>query len=520
MIKMPEGAWLGSTQGLMTVLEAVRMAYGGDIKTLNSWEEKDEDDEQQDSYLLHRLGNTAVINIHGPLVSHDSFINRLFGLTSYPEIQRAVGQAVSDPELHSILLDVDSPGGAAKGLSETADFVRRAGRIMPLHTYTGGTMASAAYWLGAQGRVITAADTADVGSIGVIAIHREFTEMMAKDGIKATVIRAGKYKALGTPYEKLTPEAQEIMQNQLDFLYDRFLSAVGQARGRSPEAVRETMGEGREFIGEQALQAGLVDEVGFFESAVARLSQEQDNVQNRAVGNSRYRAQSGKNQVECSAAADEPRGTDMAKKKVVLTEAAQAALASGAAPEAALASAPEVEEQAGTDPAAALESVAPEQVAQAVADAPVAEEPAPQATGKTVTASSTAQPAEKDGLVAFLQGQLAERDAKVLDLSVKLRESETQLNQIRSTHAALTDIARGSAERMLVAMGGVGAGLQGLSPEALVEQHATITADFNNRFRVGGVAVVKEDEDRGEPEAADSPVEQARLRAVRLPNKR
>jgi signal peptide peptidase SppA len=110
--------------------------------------------------------------------------------------------------------------------------------------------------------------TAGIGSIGVLMVHTEYSELDKRVGIKTTHLTAGKYKALGNSAEPLSDLAREALQAELDYIYDIFISAVARNREVSANEVREKMADGRIFIGRQAVDAGLADSVGTFEAAL------------------------------------------------------------------------------------------------------------------------------------------------------------------------------------------------------------------------------------------------------------
>jgi ClpP class serine protease len=106
-----------------------------------------------------------------------------------------------------------------------------------------------------------------VGSVGVLQVHIDRTKQMEMDGMKATIVRSGDDKALANPYEPLSEAAKAAMQSQSDALYDVFKSHMADRRGVSKEMASKNFAGGRVFVGKQALEAGLVDEVGPYEAA-------------------------------------------------------------------------------------------------------------------------------------------------------------------------------------------------------------------------------------------------------------
>ena len=223
---------------------------------------------EKDLYSL--LGDTAIIGINGPLMKRESFSFFFFGGTSYAFIQAAVKAALADDEVASIVLRVDSPGGMVNGLEETADLVFNARAQKPIVAYADGMMASAAYEIGSAAGEIVAGATAMVGSIGVLMVHEDWSKYNEKNGIDVTYLTAGKYKALGNPDEPLSDLARETFQGELNYLYTLFVETVARNRDVEEGQVLSDMADGRIFIGQQAVDAGLVDYVGNFELAYER----------------------------------------------------------------------------------------------------------------------------------------------------------------------------------------------------------------------------------------------------------
>lgn len=92
-------------------------------------------------------------------------------------------------------------------------------------------------------------------------------------GIKTTEITAGQYKRVASQYAPLSESGRASIQDTVDYLYSIFVGAVAKARGVSEDKVLQDMADGRVFIGQQAIAAGLVDGVSTLEGAIARVRQ-------------------------------------------------------------------------------------------------------------------------------------------------------------------------------------------------------------------------------------------------------
>jgi signal peptide peptidase SppA len=208
----------------------------------------------------------AIINFLGPITARDSFFSWLMGGAVLPALTNQMRAADLDPDVSGIVVNFDSPGGPPAGLAEFSNMVR--GLETPTVGFCDGMVASAALWIATAMDHMVISKTASVGSIGVIAVLEDVTEAAAQAGVKLTVLRAGKYKALGMRFETLTGEAKAVLQAEIDTLYSVFIDELAGNLGKTPEQVLE-MAEGKMFIGEQAVEAGLADKIGFLEDAIA-----------------------------------------------------------------------------------------------------------------------------------------------------------------------------------------------------------------------------------------------------------
>lgn len=181
------------------------------------------------------INGTAVIPIHGVISKQSSAFSRIFyGGTSTLEIKEAMAHAVADSEVKKIILHIDSPGGTVDGTQEAARAIYESRGEKEIIAFTDGLMASAAYWIGsAADKIIISGDTAEVGSIGVISTHVEYSEMDKNMGVKVTEIKAGKYKAAYSSNKPLSAEDKEYLQSQVNYLYTIFINDVATFRERT-----------------------------------------------------------------------------------------------------------------------------------------------------------------------------------------------------------------------------------------------------------------------------------------------
>lgn len=212
----------------------------------------------------------AVIPIVGSMSHRATGIEAMSGMTSYTTLQKQFETAFNDPNVGSILMDIDSPGGSVAGAFDFRDYLMSKKGTKPVYALARDAMCSAAYLIGSTADKVYATQTARVGSIGVVAMHTDASGKMEKEGLKPTFLSAGKFKTAGNPYEKLEGEKLEYLQKSVDESYDMFISAVAEARGIDKKAIRDT--EARVYGGKKAVEIGLADGIRTYESVLAEMS--------------------------------------------------------------------------------------------------------------------------------------------------------------------------------------------------------------------------------------------------------
>ena len=212
----------------------------------------------------------AVIPVFGTLVKRAGPIDAASGLTSYGDLETEILDAATDPAVRAVLLDLDSPGGEASGVFDLADLVFEARNLKPMWAVANEEAFSGAYAIASAAERIFVPRTGGVGSIGVIALHVDRSARDAMEGNHYTTVFAGARKNDLNPHEILGDEARASLQAEVDRVHGLFVETVARNRALSPDAVRAT--EAGVFFGEQAVQAGLADDVGTLRDAIVALS--------------------------------------------------------------------------------------------------------------------------------------------------------------------------------------------------------------------------------------------------------
>jgi signal peptide peptidase SppA len=204
--------------------------------------------------LLSVSNGVATIDITGPLMRNpDAFDRYMLDATDMNDIQEAIDQAGSRPDVHSVMLNIDSPGGTVQGTPELAAAVADLGESKPVYAFSSGLMCSAAYWIASQAKAIYATPSARVGSIGVVLAVVDQSERLAKAGVKVEVFTSGKYKAIGHSAKPMTDEHRAHVQSQIDDVGADFRQAVTTRRNVPADAM-----EGQVFSGKNAGKVKLI----------------------------------------------------------------------------------------------------------------------------------------------------------------------------------------------------------------------------------------------------------------------
>ena len=241
-------------------------------------------DNRQKPYEVEN--GVAIINIEGVIGKRMNAFSKISGGASTQLIGQDFRAAKADDTVKTILLYIDSPGGTADGVQELAHEIYEARGQKPIIAYTDGVMASAAYWIGsAADKIFISGETAEVGSIGVVARHIDVSEADKARGIKRTNIVAGKYKRIADDTAPLSESGRQYLQEAVDHLYSIFTNDVSKFRGLSAEPVPPLAGQGKEesipwadgrlFFGKQALANGLVDGVSTMAKLITKYGSDQ-----------------------------------------------------------------------------------------------------------------------------------------------------------------------------------------------------------------------------------------------------
>ncbi len=214
-------------------------------------------------------GKTAVIDVSGSLVNRMD-ADALSAMTNYEQLGDELLEAGTNSKIGAVVLRFDSFGGEVSGCFDLAALIADVRQQKPVYAAVDDFAFSAAYLLASACDKVFVSQTAGVGSIGVRAMHVDYSAMNEKMGVKPTTIFAGARKNDLSPDEPLADEAREVLQAEIDRIYGMFAEAVATARGMSVAAVKAT--EAGLYYGADAVKAGLADEVLNFRGVMSLLA--------------------------------------------------------------------------------------------------------------------------------------------------------------------------------------------------------------------------------------------------------
>ncbi|MFC1800988.1 signal peptide peptidase SppA [Nanoarchaeota archaeon] len=221
-------------------------------------------------FFSFKTGNVALIPIKGTIVADGTPSMLGQELTSAEEVVAFIEEANQDPNIQAIVLDINSPGGSAVASDEIAEALKRTEKPTVAVIHEVG--ASGGYWIASATDQIISNRMSIVGSIGVISSYLEISQLLENYNVTYQRLVAGKYKDVGTPFKELTEEERNILQIKLDKIHDFFIDAVAENRNMPRENVA-AIATGEIFLGTEALDLGLIDQLGNTKTAEEYLIQ-------------------------------------------------------------------------------------------------------------------------------------------------------------------------------------------------------------------------------------------------------
>ncbi len=210
----------------------------------------------------------AVVHVDGAILSGASRDEVMFGKVAGAEtVAAALDWAREEPSVDAVVLRVSSPGGADSASDSIWRAAERVRAAKPVVASFGDTAASGGYWVSTAARRVVAAPLSVTGSIGVWVGKFSIGELLEKVGVASEIVSLGGRPNWLSPARPLDPEERERLREGAAEAYGVFVERVAEARAMTAAEV-DARGQGRVFSGRQALEAGLVDELGGLADAV------------------------------------------------------------------------------------------------------------------------------------------------------------------------------------------------------------------------------------------------------------
>lgn len=185
-------------------------------------------------------------------------------------VKEQLTRAAKDEQIKAIVLRINTPGGTVTASDiiyhELKTF--KTNRKVPIIASIMDLGTSGGYYIAAAADKVLAHPSSVTGSIGVIMLTVNAKGLLEKIGVEASAVTSGPRKDMGSPFRTMTVEERAIFQGLIDSFYQRFLTIVQEGRANLQMEQIKRLADGRIYTGEQAKEAGLVDEIGYLEDAV------------------------------------------------------------------------------------------------------------------------------------------------------------------------------------------------------------------------------------------------------------
>ncbi len=208
-------------------------------------------------------GRVAVVYAEGEIVDGEGDDDQV-GSTKFSRTLRKLRQ---DAEVKAVVLRVNSPGGSASASEVIQREIRLMKKAKPIVVSMGSYAASGGYWIATYGDRIFAEPTTITGSIGVFGVQFDVQRLANDFGITFDSVKTGKFADTLTISRPKTPEELAVFQRMVDWIYGEFVSKVAESRKLERAAVEE-IAQGRVWSGLEAMNVGLVDEIGGLDDAI------------------------------------------------------------------------------------------------------------------------------------------------------------------------------------------------------------------------------------------------------------
>ena len=214
------------------------------------------------------IEHVALIELSGTISYSESPLAIFSGETLTPsKVEDLIKRVEADPSAKAVVLVINSPGGSAAASEEIYNMIKHLSEERVVVAYIAEYGASGGYYISLPSDKIVASPNAFTGSVGAVSIIINYAELMEKLGIKAETFKSGRLKDIGSPWRDMTEEEKRIMQSIIDSIARTFEERVREQRGDKIKDWNSIL-TARPYLGTEALELGLVDEVGSLSDAI------------------------------------------------------------------------------------------------------------------------------------------------------------------------------------------------------------------------------------------------------------
>lgn len=204
----------------------------------------------------------AVITMIGMIGKRFDMFARMSGGVSTERMQTMIEDALTDPLVSAIVVQIDSPGGTVAGTFELCDWMLQNRGIKPMYGYVDGQCCSGAYGFASCLDKIFAFRSTQIGSVSAVVCHYDRSGADAQAGIKRKFIVSGEYKRMASDAEPLDEKGEAYLQGFIDRYHAMFIEVVAAGRGIAPEEVQARFGNGQVHLAAEAMALGMIDGIG------------------------------------------------------------------------------------------------------------------------------------------------------------------------------------------------------------------------------------------------------------------
>jgi len=212
---------------------------------------------------LYKGKKIALIYGMGTIITGEGMYQMMGSST----VARWIRQARNDQSIQAVVFRVDSPGGSSVGSDVIWREVSLTKKEKPVIVSMSDLAGSGGYWVAMSAHKIIAQPQTWTGSIGVYFGKPNLIKLYEKLGITSERFTFGDKADMFSTFRKWTSEERQIIENEIEWIYDQFLTKVAEGRNMTKDEV-DKIGKGRVWTGNQAVKLGLVDELGGLSKAI------------------------------------------------------------------------------------------------------------------------------------------------------------------------------------------------------------------------------------------------------------